>query len=174
MKSKSGADHINAYLSFLERITAMGACNPKFHILDNEASNEYQNEIKKRTKMQMVPPDTHRRNIAEWAIQTFKNHFIAILAGVDPKFPIVLWCKLLPQAEVTLNLMCPSNIAPKVSAHAYVHCQFDYDAIPLAPMGCAMHLYLKSHWQKNGASIPSTVGISEHRINIMDATRFGM
>ena len=83
--------------------------------------------------MQMVPPDTHRRNFAERAIQTFKNHFIAILAGIDPRFPIFIWCKSLPQAVLTLNLMRPSNIAPKVSAYAYLHGQFDYDAMPQPP-----------------------------------------
>ena len=148
MKSKSGADHVKAYLALMKRITATGVCDPKMHILDNEASEEYQDEIKKHTKMQMVPPDTHQRNIAERAIQTFKNHFTAILAGVDPKFPIFLWCKLLPQAVLTLNLMRPSNVAPKISAHAYMHGQFNYDAMPLAPMGCAVQLYLKPHRRK--------------------------
>ena len=148
MKNKTGAEHIRAYLALLTRIRATGVCDPKTHILDNEASNDYQAEIKKHTKMQMVPPDTHRRNIAERAIQTFKSHFIAILAGVDPRFPIFLWCKLLPQAILTLNLMRQSNVAPKVSAYAYVHGQFNYDAMPLAPMGCAVQLYIKPHRRK--------------------------
>ena len=68
MKSKSGADHIKAYLALLDRIKSTGDCDPKMHILDNEASDEYQAEIKKHTKMQMVPPDTHHRNIAERGI----------------------------------------------------------------------------------------------------------
>ncbi len=42
IKSKSDADHIKAYLSLLEQITAIGVCDPKMHILDNEASDEYQ------------------------------------------------------------------------------------------------------------------------------------
>ena len=102
-----------------------GICNPKKHILDNEASNEYIEEIKKEFKMEMVPPDTHRRNIAERAIQTFKNHFIPILAGVDPRFPMSLWTKLVPQAVLTLNLVRPSNVCPNVSAYAFMHGQFD-------------------------------------------------
>lgn len=32
----------------------------------------------------LVPPDTHRRNAAERAIRTFKNHFIAGLCTTDP------------------------------------------------------------------------------------------
>ncbi len=81
--------------------------------------------------MQMVAPDTHKRNKAEMAIQTFKNHFIAILVGVDLCFPISLWGKLPPQAILTLNLVCPSNVCLNVSAHAFMHGQFDYNTMPL-------------------------------------------
>ena len=145
MKNKSSEEHIRAYQELLKRIKATGVCDPKLHILDNEASKEYQEAIEKQCKLQMVPPDTHRRNIAERAIQTFKDHFIAILSGVDEQFPIYLWSKLLPQAILTLNLLRPSNIAPKVSAHAYMHGQFDFNAMPLAPMGCSIQMYLKPH-----------------------------
>jgi hypothetical protein len=31
----------------------------------------------------LVPPGQHRQNQAEWAIQTFKAHFISILAGIE-------------------------------------------------------------------------------------------
>eukprot|EP00804_Cyclotella_cryptica_P021230 CCRYP_001521-RA/>CCRYP_001521-RA protein AED:0.41 eAED:0.29 QI:0/-1/0/1/-1/1/1/0/216 len=36
---------------------------------------------------QLVPPGDHRRNIAEKAIQTWKDHFIAVISGTDAKFP---------------------------------------------------------------------------------------
>ena len=58
----------------------------------------------------------HRRNIAERMIQTFKAHFLSILAGVSATFPPFLWDKLLPQTELTLNLLRQSNIAPAMSA----------------------------------------------------------
>ena len=149
MKNKTGAEHIKAYQELLKRMKASGVCKPKKHVLDNEASNEYQDEIRKECKMEMVPPDTHRQNIAERAIQTFKNHFISILSGVDPRFPISLWSKLIPQAVLTLNLLRPSNVCPNVSAHAFMHGQFDYNAMPLAPLGCAVQLYLKPHRRKS-------------------------
>jgi hypothetical protein len=75
------------------------------HILDNEALVEFKKEIKKNCNLQLVSPDTHRQNLAERAIQTFKSHFISILAGVDPAFPMSLWDRLLPQAVLTLNLL---------------------------------------------------------------------
>ena len=125
-----------------------GVCNPKMHILDNKASEEFQSEIKKPCKMQMLPPDTHRRNLAERAIHIFKNHFIAILSGVDPRFPISLWSKLIPQAVLMLNLVRPANACPNVLAYAYMHGQFNYNAMPLGPLGCAVQLYVKPHRQK--------------------------
>ena len=40
-----------------------------------------------KAAFQLVPPEMHRQNRAERAIRTFKDHFLAILAGVDPAFP---------------------------------------------------------------------------------------
>ena len=86
MKNRTEQEMIRAYQALLERIKSTGVCDPKKHIMDNEASAEFKKVIKKQSKLQMVPPDSHRRNIAERAIQTFKNHFVAILLGVDTKF----------------------------------------------------------------------------------------
>jgi hypothetical protein len=47
----------------------------------------------------------HRCNRAECAIKTFKDHFLSIFVGVDLSFPPYLWDLLLPQAELTLNLL---------------------------------------------------------------------
>ena len=77
----------------------------------------------------------HRRNLAERAIQTFKSHFIAMLCGCDPTFPLHLWCRLLPQAELTLNLIRTSRLNPKLSAYAQIHGQFDYNRTPIIPAG---------------------------------------
>ena len=62
-----------------------------------------------------------------------------------------LWSKLLPQTVLTLNLLRPSNVAPNVSAYAYMHGQFDFNATPLAPLGCPVQLYLKPHRRKSWA-----------------------
>ena len=75
------------------------------HLMDNEASAKLKAEIRKNCTIQLVPPDNHRRNLVERAIQTFKCHFKAILAGVDGSFPMRLWDKLLPQTILTLNLL---------------------------------------------------------------------
>jgi len=83
------------------------------------------------------------RNQAERAIQTFKSHFISILAGADDKFPLSLWCHLLEPAELTLNLLRLSRVAPNVSAFAYVHGNHNYMRKPFAPIGCAIQTHVK-------------------------------
>ena len=44
---------------------------------------------------QLAPPHIHHTNAAEKAIDTWKCHFLAGLASVDPNFPIRLWCCLI-------------------------------------------------------------------------------
>ena len=65
MKNKTTKENIRAYQTLLQHIKSSGVCDPKLHILDKEAGKEFQKEIEKQCKMQMVPPDTHQRNIAD-------------------------------------------------------------------------------------------------------------
>ncbi len=138
---------IKAYLTLWKQLTETGSIKPTTHILDNKVSAELKEAIKKNCKIQLVPPDNHRRNLVERAIQTFKNHFKAIIAGVDNSFPMKLWDKLLPQTVLTLNLLRQSNFAPTVLAYQYVCRNFNYNKMPLAPMGCAVQLHESSERQ---------------------------
>lgn len=90
-----------------------------------------------------MPPNVHRRNAAERAIRTFKNHFIAGLCSVDEHFPIHLWDRLLPQALITLNLMRSSRIHPRKSAWAQYSGQFDFNRTPIAPPGIRVLVHEK-------------------------------
>jgi hypothetical protein len=92
---------------------------------------------------ELVPPNCHRRNIAKWAIQTFKNHFVLILSGVDDRFPLSLWCHLVHPAELTVNLLRQSNVTSKVSSYAHVHGQHNYMTRPFAPLRCAVMAHIK-------------------------------
>ncbi len=144
MKNKTAGSMIKAYLVLWNRLTASETVKPTTHLLDNKASEEFKAEIRKKCTIQLVPPDNHQQNLAEQAIQTFKNHFKAILAGVDDSFSMRLWDKLLPQTILTLNLLCQSNIPPTVSSWQYVHGPFDYNKMPLALMGCAVQIHKSS------------------------------
>ena len=59
----------------------------------------------------------HRRNAAEKAIRTWKNHFISGLFSTDSQFPMHLWCRLLPQATLTLNMLRASRRHTQISAY---------------------------------------------------------
>jgi len=81
--------------------------------------------------------------VAEQAIRTFKNHFIAGLCSVDKDFPIHLWDRLLPQAELTLNLLRGSRLDPTISAWAELHGPFDFNRTPIAPPGIRVLIHEK-------------------------------
>ena len=93
---------------------------------------------------QLVLPHIHQRNASERAIRTFKNHFIAGLASTDPNFPLSNWCRLLPQAELTLNLLHASRLNPKLSAYAQLEGTFDFTRTPLAPPGTRVIIHEKA------------------------------
>jgi hypothetical protein len=112
-KSKSNRHQIAAYNAIMTCLAARGL-SVDLQILDNEASSANKEAItfKWNATFQLVPPDMHHRNRAERAIRTFKDHFLAILAGIDAAFPPYLWNLLLPQAELTLNLLRQAMLNP--------------------------------------------------------------
>jgi hypothetical protein len=145
MKSRKDEEMIRAYDALLARLRQAGS-TPRKHVLDNEVSDNMKHHIQVTCKlvMELVPPGCHRRNAAEVAIRNFKTHFLSVLAGVAEDFPENLWDRLLPQTEITLNLLRQSNATPNVSAYAHLSGPFDYNRMPLAPMGCAAQIHEKS------------------------------
>jgi hypothetical protein len=65
MKDKSAGEMIKAYLALWTRLTALGTVKLMTHIMDNKASDGHKKEIQKNYTIQLVPPDNHRRNLAE-------------------------------------------------------------------------------------------------------------
>ena len=124
---------LNGYRDGVEFLSQAGH-HPKLQRLDNEASKmlkKYMHDQK--IDFQLTPTGLHRRNHAERAIRTFKAHFIAGLASVDPDFPLNQWDKLVEQAEITLNLLRPSRINPNLSAYEQIHGRFDFNRNPPCP-----------------------------------------
>ena len=105
-----------AYQELHAHLVAAGHI-PSHHVLNNKASTAFQRAIlANNCTFQLVPPHVHQQNVAEWTINTFKDHFLAILAGTMPFFPADRWDLLLPQAELTLNLLWPATDTAKPSA----------------------------------------------------------
>ena len=126
---------MQAYQEIIQDLTK-GGFKPRLQILDNEASKLLQDEMdNQQIQWQIVPPGNHRRNASERQIRNLKNHFISILAGTDPDFPLHLWDKLIPQSCITLNLICNSHRNPHLSSEAHLSENFDYNTTPLALPG---------------------------------------
>jgi len=154
MADRTKQSYLKAHKIALEYYSSRGY-TPTFQRLDNETSLDFEQHLHKHNiKVDLVPPHQHRRNKAERAIRTFKNHFIALLAGVDPSFPMCAWNELLEHAEVTVNLLrvCPAH--PRMSAWEGLNGAYDYDAHPLAPPGTAVTIFetpeQRKSWDKHG------------------------
>jgi hypothetical protein len=143
IKSRSASEWVKAYDNVHQELTVKGL-KPKLQTLDNEASAALKNffTVNDNTD-QLVPPHCHRRNAAKRAIRTYKEHFVAGLSSVDPSFPLHLWDRLLPQAELTLNLLRISRLHPQLSVAAHYHGLVDYNKIAFAPPGCKIIAHTK-------------------------------
>ena len=132
-----------------------------------------------KMQLELVPPGCHRHNAAEVAIRNFKAHFLSVLAGVADDFPPHLWDWLLPQTEITINLIRQSNATPNVSAYAHLSGPFDYNKMPLAPLGCQVQVHEKTDKQGTWAfhSIDgwylstSPIHYRTHRCHVKGTTR---
>jgi hypothetical protein len=126
LKSKSEGEMIRAYSKLHEYLSDRGL-KPRLQKLDNECPTGLKRFMKQNeVDSQLVPPHIHRRNSVERAISSWKNHFIAIISSNDKQFPMHLWCRLIPQCTLTLNLLRHSRINPRLSAQAQLNGAFSF------------------------------------------------
>jgi hypothetical protein len=118
LQSRSAIDFVAAYKKGI-KFWRDHNIYPTFCRMDNESSyllEEFCHSQTPSIRIEYVPPGNHRANKAERAIRTWKDHFVAGLASTDPAFPLQAWDELVPQAELTLNLLRASAISPHISA----------------------------------------------------------
>jgi hypothetical protein len=90
MKNRTAGEMIRAYQVLIDQLNSAGIFL-KLYILDNECSHEMQATIMlNKMKFQLAPTHDHHCNLAKKAIQTFKDHFVAILCGADNAFLVHL------------------------------------------------------------------------------------
>ena len=90
MQDQSGGKLTLACARGLARMRCHGII-PKHQILDNQASAEYKAAIEASgMTYKLAPLEEHQHNMAEKAIQIFKDHFIGVLSGCTPSMPIVV------------------------------------------------------------------------------------
>jgi hypothetical protein len=136
MKSMSASKWVKEYDSIHQDLTVKGL-KPKLQTLNNEASTALKNFFTVNDiAYQLVPPHCNQRNAAERTIMTFKEHVVAGLSSVDPSCPMHLWDRLLPQAEITLNVLRNPRLHPHLSAAAHYHGIVDYNKTAFTPPGC--------------------------------------
>ena len=73
---------------------------------------------------------------------------------MDKDFPLQLWDSILPQTELSLNLLRCSRIDTPIFAWAQLHGTYDFSAHPIAPLGMRIVLHEKPHqratWTPHG------------------------
>ena len=118
--------------------------------MDGETSNDLEKFVKKKQiSIQFCAPSNHRALKAERAVQTAKNHIIASFCTTDPMYPMQEWDLLVPQIEMTLNLMRGSAINPTISAWHHVHGPFKWANTPIAPIGMKVLIHERSSDRKS-------------------------
>jgi hypothetical protein len=135
IKDRTAPELLKAF-QFMEQELVARGLKPKLMKLDNEASKLLKDYLHQQDiTCQLVPPYSHRRNSAERAIRSFKDHLIAGLCSTDKSFPMHLWDRILPQAVIMLNMLKTSRINPKLSAATHIFGQYDFNRAPMAPPG---------------------------------------
>jgi hypothetical protein len=135
IKDRTVPELLKAFQVMEQALVARGL-KPKLMKLDNEASKLLKTYLHQQDiTFQLDPPYSHRRNSAERAIRSFKDHLIAGLCSTDKSFPMHLWDRLLPQAVITLNMLRKSRVYPKLSAATHIFGQYDFNRAPMAPPG---------------------------------------
>jgi hypothetical protein len=61
---------------------------------------------------------------------------------------MTLWDRLLPQTILTLNLLWLAKADQSVSAYQFMHGEFDYNKMLLAPLGCAVQIHESTNRQR--------------------------
>ena len=141
MKNCSESEIVCSYTTLHEYICLRGL-KPTLHILDNECPAGLKTFMTKADEnFQLVPPHGHRANHAEKSIGTFKEHLITSICSYDPSSPMHLWDRNIPQATITLNLLRPSRINPRLSSEAQLNGPFNFNATPLSTPGTKVLIY---------------------------------
>ena len=112
--------------------------------MENETSKDVEKFIEEQqAKVQYTPADIHHNKISEQCCCTWKNHFMDVRVGASPSFRMENWCKMTEQCEITLNMLRPYTLNPRLSVFEAMEGMYYFDAIPMAPVGTETMIHLK-------------------------------
>ena len=110
LKSRADSYLLRAITALYKHITHRGL-QMRLHILDNKWSAGMKISIwSVGSQHQLVQPGLYFTLISDRSIQTFKHHLITVLSNCNRKLPLHLWCRLIQQVVLTLNILCPETI----------------------------------------------------------------
>ena len=148
LKSRKKEELLRAYNEVYSFCQQRGF-KPKLHKLDNETSKDVEEFIaSQQTRIQYTPPDMHRANPAERSIQTWKACMKSTMASVPSDFPIALWCRMIEQVDLSVNIIRKCRQNPLLSAWTAMEGEFHFDATPIAPPGTEMMMHDKPNRRK--------------------------
>ena len=114
MNNRTDKYFIRVFQDLHKHLTTRGLKH-NYMRLDNESYQEFKALLKdKNIDRKLAPPDMHTHNVAERSIRTFKYYFTAGLCTTDPDFLMKNWDRPLEQEEITLNLLHPSRLNPRL------------------------------------------------------------
>lgn len=150
MTSQSENKMICANDLFLNRLKKQGF-NPIKQVLNNLISKAKIKAIEMHgLRADSLLIGAHRRNTAEIAIQTAKNHIKTCTTRMWLSFPMNLWDHLFPQIEHTCNLLHLANANSCVLAHQGLYDNHHYHLMPVHPMGYAIPASMTPHCNNPG------------------------
>ena len=135
---------ITAYLKAWATLQQNSTFNykPTLEITDNIVHEQLHAHFTKHgIAVQLVPPNNHRSNNSERAIQTVKKMVVAGLKTCHPNFPISALPHLMNHFSLLLNLLRKSRINDSISAYEQVHGPFSNTRWPLIPVGARGLVY---------------------------------
>lgn len=90
LRSRMTNDLTQAYQAIFKCWKATKVICTHWHILDNEAPEDFKQAIcQNGCRIELTPANMHCFNTSERAIQTYKEHFIGMLAGVSNDFQFI-------------------------------------------------------------------------------------
>ena len=145
-KGVNGASMADAYARGLAFYAARGVAGDQQHLrMDNVTSPELRALLAKRhvaghpLQIEYVPPNVHRANRAEKAIQFFEASLLSVMAGAHPDYPQDQWDLSLPQLETQMAHLVPWGSDSAISAyHGLYGKRYDFKKHPFAPFGMAV------------------------------------
>ena len=127
LKSHKDYELLQALKALYRYVIDLGI-HQQLYILYNEFSAGMKISIQMAgAQHQLVPPALHHALISEQSIRTFKQHFIDGLSICEPKFLSYLWGHLIQQAVLTLNLLCPARLNPRLSTKSLLNRAFGFN-----------------------------------------------